>query len=62
MRYNLKKLKNIICKDCDLLGHCASYVKCNSIKGIENIFFKNNPLNKNKISKEELDNFMLDEE
>ena len=34
----LQKLKNIICRKCELEGHCADDVKCNSILEIENIF------------------------
>lgn len=34
----LQKVKDIVCKDCDLLNHCAKDVKCNSIEGIYEIF------------------------
>lgn len=38
MRYNLKKLKKIVCEKCELT--CSGDVKCNSITEIEKIFSK----------------------
>lgn len=34
LRRNLKK---ILCKDCDMNGHCAASVECNNIEAILNM-------------------------
>jgi len=38
MKYNLKKLKKIVCQNCENKDMCASYIKCNDITAIEDIF------------------------
>jgi hypothetical protein len=38
MKYNLKKLKQIVCKECLTRGCCSADVKCNNIMEIEKIF------------------------
>jgi hypothetical protein len=46
MKYNLKELKKVICRECNLKGHCANHIKCSLIRNIESIFSKRISSNK----------------